>query len=214
MASPDQSPFGSDTQKYWDQRYAYFKRFDDGILIDREGLYSVVPEKEGLLIAERAKGLSVLDAFGGVAGSSICFARAGKRVFNVEIDAGRQIMGRNNAGVYGVEKAITWLNKDIRDVVGSVDAETVFFDPPWGGPDYYMREALFMHDFSIGDVNMQDLVAQSRCENVIMRLPKNFAFATVAHCDDLVHYKKVDGQPYFSCVFATAKQFCAIKPGL
>jgi hypothetical protein len=39
--SSDRCPFGEHLQKYWNKRYLYFSRFDDGIEIDAEGLYSV-----------------------------------------------------------------------------------------------------------------------------------------------------------------------------
>ncbi len=64
-------PFGSDLQKYWDRRYEYFSRFDDGIQIDAEGLYSVVPEQVAATQASYVHGASVLDAFAGVGGTPL-----------------------------------------------------------------------------------------------------------------------------------------------
>lgn len=45
-------PFGGKTQKFWDRRYDLFSRFDKGIQIDEEGLYSATPEHIAL---EQAK---------------------------------------------------------------------------------------------------------------------------------------------------------------
>ncbi|XP_061696403.1 trimethylguanosine synthase isoform X2 [Syngnathoides biaculeatus] len=70
--------------KYWAQRYRLFSRFDEGIKLDREGWFSVTPEKIAEHIALRVESsLSntqlVIDAFCGVGGNSIQFALTGKR---------------------------------------------------------------------------------------------------------------------------------------
>ncbi|XP_046497695.1 trimethylguanosine synthase isoform X2 [Equus quagga] len=69
--------------KYWAQRYRLFSRFDDGIKLDREGWFSVTPEKIAEHIAGRVnqsfKCDTVVDAFCGVGGNTIQFALTGKR---------------------------------------------------------------------------------------------------------------------------------------
>ncbi|KAF5926263.1 hypothetical protein HPG69_011393 [Diceros bicornis minor] len=69
--------------KYWAQRYRLFSRFDDGIKLDREGWFSVTPEKIAEHIAGRVsqsfKCETVVDAFCGVGGNTIQFALTGKR---------------------------------------------------------------------------------------------------------------------------------------
>ena len=52
--------------------------------MDREGLFSTKPEGIALQIARNTPGTVVLDAFCGVGGSAIAFARAGKRVVAVD----------------------------------------------------------------------------------------------------------------------------------
>ncbi|XP_072460714.1 trimethylguanosine synthase isoform X2 [Notamacropus eugenii] len=69
--------------KYWAQRYRLFSRFDDGIKLDKEGWFSVTPEKIAEHIAGRVH-LSfncdiIVDAFCGVGGNAIQFALTGKR---------------------------------------------------------------------------------------------------------------------------------------
>ncbi|XP_074843272.1 trimethylguanosine synthase isoform X2 [Carettochelys insculpta] len=69
--------------KYWAQRYRLFSRFDEGIKLDREGWFSVTPEKIAEHIATRV-GQSfscdiIVDAFCGVGGNAIQFALASKR---------------------------------------------------------------------------------------------------------------------------------------
>lgn len=72
-------PFRPDLQRYWDLRYELFSRFDEGIELDREGLYSATAEADALDMADRVPGKRVLDAFGGVGGNAIGFARRAKK---------------------------------------------------------------------------------------------------------------------------------------
>jgi len=67
-------------RKYWYQRYRLFSHFDEGVLMDREGWFSVTPEKLAEHIADRIvqqEGMWVLDAFTGVGGNAIQFALKG-----------------------------------------------------------------------------------------------------------------------------------------
>lgn len=57
------------------QRHRYFSRYDMGCLLDEEGWYSVTPEKIADQIAERCRCDTILDAFCGVGGNAIAFAR-------------------------------------------------------------------------------------------------------------------------------------------
>ncbi|XP_044280020.1 trimethylguanosine synthase isoform X4 [Varanus komodoensis] len=73
--------------KYWAQRYRLFSRFDEGIQLDREGWFSVTPEKIAEHIAERVKQSFkydiIVDAFCGVGGNAIQFALASKRAYGL-----------------------------------------------------------------------------------------------------------------------------------
>lgn len=42
-------------EKYWDQRFRFFHKFDEGILLDRESWFSVTPEVIGKHIADRCE---------------------------------------------------------------------------------------------------------------------------------------------------------------
>ncbi|VDK31951.1 unnamed protein product [Gongylonema pulchrum] len=69
-----------DMPKYYHQRFRLFSKLNKGILMDREGWYSVTPEKIAAHIADRVvikENAVILDAFAGVGGNSIQFARKG-----------------------------------------------------------------------------------------------------------------------------------------
>lgn len=61
--------------KYWCQRYTLFSRFDDGLMMDEEGWFSVTPEAIAQHQAIRCASDTIIDCFTGVGGNSIQFAR-------------------------------------------------------------------------------------------------------------------------------------------
>lgn len=106
--------------------------------------FGVTPEpvanKIAAHIAESApeSATVIVDAFGGVGGNAIAFARSGRweRVFAIEKDAKTMKCAKHNARVYGVEDKIFWAQGDCFEVIkrfsGSKNV-VVFASPPWGG---------------------------------------------------------------------------------
>ncbi|KAK6012976.1 RNA cap guanine-N2 methyltransferase [Ostertagia ostertagi] len=102
--------------KYWYQRYRLFSKLDKGILMDREGWFSVTPERIAEHIADRMvrrPNVLIVDAFAGVGGNSIQLAMKGALVIAIDLDPVRLKCARENAKV-----------------------DAVFLSPPWGGPSY------------------------------------------------------------------------------
>jgi trimethylguanosine synthase len=148
MSSSSVCPFGPRLETYWKRRYEFFSRFDEGILIDAEGLYSVKPEDSALRTAQRFRSQRILDAFGGVGGSAIGLARAGKSVVCVERDPERLRMARHNATLYGVADRIEFLEGDVTHLWDRIAVEGVNYDPPWGGPEYRQIENFPLEGFA------------------------------------------------------------------
>ena len=111
------NPYDRSVQKYWNQRRRLFSRFDQGILLDEEGWFSVTPEQIADHVAARTvdlyrsalptqmeNSLVVLDAFCGCGGNSIAFARhaAVKLVVCVDIDRTKLLRAANNAFIYDI----------------------------------------------------------------------------------------------------------------
>ena len=110
--------------KYWAQRKRLFTRFDDGIRLDPEGWFSVTPEAIANHIAEQmvssSEGLTVLDAFVGVGGNAIAFAKRPEvlRVVCVDIDNTRLQLAANNCRVYDVpHDKVVFILADAFDVL-------------------------------------------------------------------------------------------------
>ncbi|XP_032236042.2 uncharacterized protein LOC116617421 isoform X2 [Nematostella vectensis] len=122
--------------KYWAQRYRLFSRFDEGIKMDKEGWYSVTPERIAEHIAERCRCDLIVDAFCGVGGNAIQFAFTCERVIAIDIDPVKIDCARHNAEIYGVADRIEFVLGDFRQIVPQLKADVIFLSPPWGGPGY------------------------------------------------------------------------------
>jgi len=194
MSAQSDCPFGPNLAPYWESRYALFQKWDKGIQIDEVGLYSVKPEKAALQIAERFRSDTVLDAFCGVGGSAIAFARLGKRVITVDNDKVRLDMARHNARIYGVENQIEFVLGDTLSLLDSTDMEAVYFDPPWGGVEYIDKNTFKLSNFS-PDGHMLLNSAFKHFHEVGFTLPINFDWNELRslHRDVLFFWSHTEG---------------------
>ncbi|KAM9102198.1 trimethylguanosine synthase isoform X1 [Sarcophilus harrisii] len=170
--------------KYWAQRYRLFSRFDDGIKLDKEGWFSVTPEKIAEHIAGRVQ-LSfncdiIVDAFCGVGGNAIQFALTGKRVIAIDIDPTKIDLAHNNAEVYGVADKIEFICGDFMLLASDLKADVVFLSPPWGGPDYATAETFDIRTMMSPDGFEIFRLSQMITKNIVYFLPRNADIDQVA----------------------------------
>ncbi|XP_027876699.1 trimethylguanosine synthase isoform X2 [Xiphophorus couchianus] len=171
--------------KYWAQRYRLFSRYDEGIRLDREGWFSVTPEKIAEHIALRveqsfADSQVVIDAFCGVGGNAIQFALTGKRVVAIDIDAERLAMARHNSVVYNVVDQIDFLQGDFLQLAPTLRGDVVFLSPPWGGPDYLNADVFDIQTMIEPDGFRIFSQAKQITENIVYFLPRNADMNQVA----------------------------------
>ncbi|XP_067330005.1 trimethylguanosine synthase isoform X2 [Channa argus] len=164
--------------KYWAQRYRLFSRFDEGIRLDREGWFSVTPERIAEHIALRVKSSFldsqlVIDAFCGVGGNAIQFALTGKRVLAIDIDPGRLELAWHNATVYNVADRIDFLQGDFLQLAPRLRGDVVFLSPPWGGPDYLTAEVFDIRTMMEPDGFEIFRLAKLISDNIVYFLPRN-----------------------------------------
>ncbi|XP_026168794.1 trimethylguanosine synthase [Mastacembelus armatus] len=171
--------------KYWAQRYRLFTRFDEGIKLDREGWFSVTPERIAEHIALRvAHSFSdsqlVIDAFCGVGGNAIQFALTGKRVLAIDIDPLRLDLAWHNAMVYGVADRIEFLQGDFLQLASRLQGDVVFLSPPWGGPDYLTAEVFDIKTMMEPDGFEIFRLAKLISDNIVYFLPRNVDMDQIA----------------------------------
>ena len=187
-----QCPFGERLQRYWDRRYDYFSRFDEGIRIDDEGLHTVMPEKaalqQGILIPDAEV---VLDGFCGVGGLAIAYARLGKKVIAVDNNVERLAMARNNSNVYGVTEQITFIHGDFFDVAPTVKADAVILDPPWGWPKERKMSLFHLYHFE-PDGNKLLPFTLNYFDTLILRAPAIFDLSELDRFSDVNYVKHQD----------------------
>ncbi|TBU24183.1 S-adenosyl-L-methionine-dependent methyltransferase [Dichomitus squalens] len=138
----DASQVPQHLQKYFSQRERFFSLYSSGCLLDEEGWYSVTPEAIADQIAERCRCNVILDAFCGVGGNAIAFAKTCERVIALDISPVRLALARHNAVLYGVEDRIEFILADFFSFARTLKQrpgrkiDVVFLSPPWGGPSY------------------------------------------------------------------------------
>uniref|UniRef100_A0A0K0F680 Trimethylguanosine synthase n=1 Tax=Strongyloides venezuelensis TaxID=75913 RepID=A0A0K0F680_STRVS len=181
----------NEMRKYWNQRFRLFSKLNHGILMDREGWFSVTPEKIAKHIAERMvkrKNMIIFDGFTGVGGNAIQFALKGAYVYAVEMDPIRLKCAKRNAEVYGVADRIQFFLGDffkiVESFVGSRDSDEfcpsnkhiidgVFLSPPWGGPEYLTKEVYDLkNDIPIDGFKVFEY-SKKLSSNISYFLPRN-----------------------------------------
>jgi trimethylguanosine synthase len=112
--------------KYWAQRKRFFSKFDDGIILDKEGWFSVTPEAIANHIANRLTSgqgkdsMVVLDAFSGCGGNTIAFAQREEISLVISVDCDRQKLklAANNAAVYKIPpRKILFIHANAFDII-------------------------------------------------------------------------------------------------
>lgn len=163
----------ADIAKYWAQRYRLFSRYDEGIKMDKEGWFSVTPERIAEHIAERCRCDLVIDAFCGVGGNAIQFAFTCERVIAIDIDPVKIALARHNASVYGVQDRIEFIIGDYMQLIPHLKADVVFLSPPWGGPNYADAEVFDLKTMITLDGVCVFEETRSITQNIAYFMPRN-----------------------------------------
>ncbi|KAJ7065211.1 Tgs1 protein [Mycena amicta] len=142
----DASEVPEHLQKYFAQRTRLLSLYSSppGCLLDQEGWYSITPELIADRIAQRCRCDTILDAFCGVGGNAIAFAKTCERVIALDISPTRLALARHNAQIYGVADRIEFILADYISFANSYLSQSharrkidvIFLSPPWGGPGY------------------------------------------------------------------------------
>ena len=104
-----ENPFGEKYQKYWERRHSKFSKYDEGIQVDLEAMYSTGPEEISKKIARRVGASTIVDGFACVGGSTIGFAYYADKVYAIELDHQRIEMAKNNIHIYNLDSKVEFI---------------------------------------------------------------------------------------------------------
>ena len=168
-----------------------------GIRYDKIGFEAAKSEAVASFVAKHLPGKTVLDAFTGIGGSAIGFAREGKNVISVEIVAARSEMAQHNAALYRVSKRVDFIVGDTMKLWRNFDFDSAYFDPPWGGVGYEKRGPFKFASFNPNVLPViKTLVARGK--NVAVTLPLNFDLNELKRIpkDPRLYFNDQYGKPY------------------
>ncbi|KFD56356.1 hypothetical protein M513_02811 [Trichuris suis] len=161
-------------RKYYLQRYHLFARYEEGVLMDE-----VTPEAIAVHIAKRCACDTIVDAFCGVGGNTIQFARYCRRVIAIDIDPVKIKCARRNAEIYGVSDRIEFLCADFFVVAPHLDADVVFLSPPWGGPSYQLSSTFNILKMDTMQNHSIFQVASVITKNIVYFVPRNSSVCNI-----------------------------------
>ena len=166
--------------------------------VDKVALYSVTQAAVSRTIAEAAWDAvqmyaapsaqpCIVDAMACVGGDTLSFAQIFPRVFSVEVSSSRAECLAHNVIVAGVAESVTTMCGNALSLIQGAKAGTaaakgpslpahvsaVYFDPPWGGPEYAKAAAVSMY---VGDVHLGDALRQcvGWADVAVVKAPMNF----------------------------------------
>lgn len=123
--------------------------------------------------------LTITDATANVGGNTINFAKHFKKVNAVEIVPIHCEFLKNNLEQYKLLDKVNINCNDYMNVYNTFSQDIVYFDPPWGGPDYYKEQQL---DLFINNKNIYYLINslyQRQVKFVVIKVPKNFNISRI-----------------------------------
>lgn len=118
----------------------------------------------------------ITDACACVGGNTYSFSRFFKKVNAVEYDSTRYEYLVKNLELLNVKNTSTYQG-DYLKIMDEVKQNVIFFDPPWGGPDYKDEKDLHLY---LGNTDIIDLVSKLLTSKVVdliaLKVPQNFDF--------------------------------------
>lgn len=113
--------------------------------------------------------LTITDATANVGGDTLAFSKYFGSVNSIEFNSDNCKMLKHNINLYG-RKNVNVICDDFNNCL-DLEQDVIYFDPPWGGHDYYSHSSL---DLYLGKNNIIDIVGKVKSKYVIMKVPFNY----------------------------------------
>jgi hypothetical protein len=155
------------------------------IMLTEEGKYSYTKRRDGDLTIDffkkhlgSLKSLTILDGTGNVGGDTILFGLNFKHVDSIELDEENFKALKHNVGLYKLTN-VDLHHGDTTKLFEKFKTDVVYFDPPWGGPDYKKKKELdlFLGKHRVDLFLKNEVLSEKNTHKpkyVILKVPFNF----------------------------------------
>lgn len=144
---------------------------------DTEGLYSITlpieaNEISSIIFNLLGNNIKICDGTAGIGGNTISFGKKFKNVISIELCKNRFKLLENNVKVYNLLN-VELINATCLNYL-NLECSVYFFDPPWGGPEYKIKENV---RFKLGEMTLIDIVIKIKSfgqKIIFYKLPNNY----------------------------------------
>lgn len=178
------------------------------------GSYSIFYPRDADKVAKIIKsflpGKAVItDATANMGGATLAFSNYFDHVNSVEIIPFHCEILENNIKVYNSSDKVTIHCVDYLDIGNKLEQDAIFFDPPWGGPDYKKKQLMDMYldNISICEI-IKSLIDKKKIKILAIRVPFNYDFKKILELSDesfIYTFKKNEGKLNFFLIILKIK---------
>ena len=152
------------------------------LLISNESIYSITKPKDANKIIKLIKNIIgkdlkkyiITDATANVGGDTISFSKHFKKINSVELQKVHCRALNNNIKIYNCNNVKIFCNNYLT-VMKKIKQDIIYFDPPWGGPEYSKKEYVNLY---LGEKDLSEIVLElkNNAKFFIIKAPFNFDF--------------------------------------
>ena len=168
--------------KYFIQRDIDYNK----LRITNIGEYSISVPYISLLVSKKigsicGKSATITDALANVGGMTIRFAEYFNKINACEIVPIHSQILRNNLDVYGYSSKVHIYTGDYLGIAKKIKQDVIFFDPPWGGDEYKLKEKLSL---GLNNLNIIHIINQLEpyTKWVFLLAPHNYNVDDLLYC--------------------------------
>jgi hypothetical protein len=145
-----------------------------------EGEYSITKRKDGEVLLKHMKSVlgklsdkHITDLTGNVGGDTILFGLHFKKVDSIELNPENYEALKNNVEVFDLPNVT--LHQGDSTKLFTWNTDVLYADPPWGGPDYKLKDKL---DLYLGDKRIDEFIneVQDKAKRIFLKVPRNYNF--------------------------------------
>ena len=156
------------------------------IITSEVGKYSITSPDDAQIISDFIKSLlsckdtkkiTITDATANNGGNTINFAQNFSKVNSVEIDKKEFDILSENVKNFKL-KNVSLINDDYLKVMNTLEQDVIFFDPPWGGPNYKRIKNLNLFLGKGKEGNIVNIInkLKKKAKMVVLKVPFNFNY--------------------------------------